>query len=243
MGYISRSSSMSFTVMANAARTGVSASLIGLDSKPNMVDMVGTGLSGVGARRGSIGALFLISSSGMCKGDRYCSDLDRPESSLNCGLGITKSPLYPLLSRSLGNGSVRIEISVISSLATPERRMPKARLDGRRKADAALPKPALCFDALVSFSGRTTPCSIESGRDLSGVRSEPKEVGGGKGGRKGRPFLSLLLFRLAGTSVLRIGTCRGMSGDPYLSRPPGECCFGLIWSLLSALLELLLALL
>mmetsp|Transcript_19606 Transcript_19606/g.40344 ORF Transcript_19606/g.40344 Transcript_19606/m.40344 type:complete len:242 (+) Transcript_19606:171-896(+) len=241
MGYISRSSSMSFTVMANAARTGVSASLMRIDSKPNMVDMMG--LSGVGARRGSIGALFMISSSGMCRGDRYCSNLDRPESSLNCELGITKSPLYLLLSRSLGNGSVRIEISVISSFATPERRIPKARLDGRRKADVARPKPVLWFDALVSLSGRTTPCSNESGRDLSGVRSEPKDVGGGKGGRKGRSFLSLLLFRLADALVLRIGTCRGMPGDPYLSCPLGECCFGLIWSLMSALLELLLALL
>lgn len=216
---------------------------MGLDSKPNMVDMAGMGLSGVGARRGSIGALFMISPSGMCSGDRYCSDLDRPESSLNCGLGITKSPLYLLLSRSLGNGSVRIEISVMSSLATPERRMPKARLDdGRRKADAARPKPALWFEVLASFSG-TMPGSKESGRDLSGVRSEPNDVGGGKGGRKGRSCLSVLLLRLADALVLRIGTCRGMPGDPYLSCPPGECCFGLIWSLLSALLELLLALL
>eukprot|EP00531_Pseudo-nitzschia_arenysensis_P003279 CAMPEP_0116139042 /NCGR_PEP_ID=MMETSP0329-20121206/13094_1 /TAXON_ID=697910 /ORGANISM="Pseudo-nitzschia arenysensis, Strain B593" /LENGTH=120 /DNA_ID=CAMNT_0003634045 /DNA_START=48 /DNA_END=410 /DNA_ORIENTATION=+ len=104
--------------MANAARAGVSASSMGLDSKPNIVDMVWIGLSGVGERRGSIGALFMFSSSGMCRGDKKFSDLDRPEpkfGSLNWGFGITKSPLYLLLS--LENGSVRIDISVMSSYA------------------------------------------------------------------------------------------------------------------------------
>lgn len=43
---------------------------MGLDSKPSIVDMGWIGLSGVGERRESTGALFMLSSSGMCRGDK-----------------------------------------------------------------------------------------------------------------------------------------------------------------------------
>lgn len=57
---------------------------MGFDSKPKIVDIVGMGLSGVGDRRGSSTALIMIlsSSSGMCNGDKNCSERDRVASKL-----------------------------------------------------------------------------------------------------------------------------------------------------------------
>ena len=56
----------------NKTYAGVVVSSIGLDSKPNIVAIVGIGLSGAFERIGSITGTP-ADSSGMCRGDLNCS--------------------------------------------------------------------------------------------------------------------------------------------------------------------------